>query len=242
MYSIDGIPKLNGAMKYIYFVLLIVCFSCGKEKTIQLPEISNSEIQNLNDVSPAYIFYEESEKDSVELNRKNLINTTHWLVNVDKRLKLRQAIPSILTLQNKKRNAKMHKNEEAKNYYTCNDRSINNLGFIDFTEVIYHNGVEKNRVENNALLTFLPSDESKHIVSILFKRHDSITINSAHTTKSEFVNRLQVMDSIQNKIKGIVYLKFNENLTFQEYITYKSMLSNIKLKHSTISNDEYIFN
>ena len=31
----------------------------------------------------------------------------------------------------------MHKNENARNFYTCNDTSIKNLGFIDFTEVYY---------------------------------------------------------------------------------------------------------
>jgi hypothetical protein len=41
---------------------------------------------------------------------------------------------------------------------------------------------------------------------------------------------------------GLIYLKFDENLTFQDYITFKSMLLELKLKHSVIANDEYIFN
>ena len=60
------------------------------------------------------------------------------MVNIDKRLTLKQAIPHIKFLQDKKRNAEMHKNENAKNYYTCNDTSIKNLGFIEFTDVDYH--------------------------------------------------------------------------------------------------------
>jgi hypothetical protein len=229
-------------MKYTIILLMMLCFSCGKEKTIQLPEISYSEITDVKDISPAYIFYNESEKDSVELNRKNLIISTNWLVNVDKRLKLKQAIPSIQILQEKKRNAEMHKNEAAKNYYTCNDTSIKNLGFIDFTDITYHNGIDRTIVENHTLYNNTPPSETTHLLSILFQSNDSITINSAHTTKSEFINKLKHMDSIQNRIMGIVYLKFNENLTFQEYITYKSMLSEIKLEHAIISYDEYIFN
>ncbi len=31
----------------------------------------------------------------------------------------------------------MHKNEDAKNYFTCNDTSIKNLGFVEFTDVNY---------------------------------------------------------------------------------------------------------
>ena len=83
-------------MKYFYILLISVfLFSCGNEKTLLLPEIEQSNITELQDVSAAYLFYDETKKDSVELNRKNLISTTNWLVNVDKRLTLKQAIPHI---------------------------------------------------------------------------------------------------------------------------------------------------
>ena len=228
-------------MKYFLLLLISLCFSCGKEKSILLPEISHSNIHEVNDVSPAYIFYNESKKNRVELNRKNLIITTNWLVNVDKRLTLKEVIPSIEILQNKKRNAEMHKNEAARNYFSCNDTSIKNLGFIDFTDIIYHNGIARNIVESPGVYETLPSESSNHVLSIVFKSKDSVTINSASTTKAEFIDRLKHMDSIQTQIMGIVYLKFNEDLTFQNYITFKSMLSQLKLQHATISNDEYIF-
>jgi len=227
-------------MKYIFPVIILLFLSCGKEKSVQLPEIDQTSIHDVKDVSSAYIFYNEAEKDSVELNRKNLIISTNWLVNVDKRLTLRQAIPSIITLQEKKRNAEMHKNENAKNYYTCNDTSIKNLGFIDFTDITYHDGIDESIVESQGFYETLPS-ETNHILSILFKSNDSISINSEAIVKSEFSGRLKYMDSIQNKIMGVIYLKFNQDLTFQDYIDYKSMLSKIKLKHAIISNDEYIF-
>ena len=67
-------------------VLMFFLFSCGNEKALLLPEISHSEISEIQDVSHAYLFYDETQKDSVELNRKNLISTTNWLINVDKRL------------------------------------------------------------------------------------------------------------------------------------------------------------
>ncbi len=228
-------------MKYCFLLFIGLCFSCGEEKSIQLPEVSYSKIHEVNDISPAYIFYNESKKEKVELNRKNLIISTNWLVNVDKRLTLKQAIPSIEILQEKKRSAQMHKNEAAKNYYSCNDTSIKNLGFIDFTNIIYHNGIARKIVESKGIYETLPSESSRHVLSILFKSKDSVSINSAPTTKSEFINRLKYMDSIQDQIMGIVYLKFSEDLTFQDYISYKSMLSQLKLKHATISYDEYIY-
>ncbi len=40
---------------------------------MQLPEIENAAITEVLDVSPAYIFYDESQPDSTLLNRKNLM-------------------------------------------------------------------------------------------------------------------------------------------------------------------------
>ena len=69
-------------MKNTYLLLVIfVLFSCGKEKIVQLPEIKHSDISEIQDVSAAYLFYDESNAEGYELNRKNLISTTHWLIN-----------------------------------------------------------------------------------------------------------------------------------------------------------------
>ena len=87
---------------YYYLLLFSLLISCGQDKTVQLPEIKHADISKINDVSAAYLFYDESKADSVELNRKNLISTTNWLVNVDKRLTLKQIIPHIKFLQDKK--------------------------------------------------------------------------------------------------------------------------------------------
>ena len=102
-------------MKKAFFYLLFALFmvSCNNERVLQLPEIENAEITEVLDVSPAYIFYDETQSDSTLFNRKNLIGTTNWLVNVDKRLTLKQAIPHIKYLQDKKDNSS-HKNKNAK--------------------------------------------------------------------------------------------------------------------------------
>ena len=95
-------------MKHLYIVSLLLFLSCNNNKVVQLPEMEQADITEIIDVSPAYLFYDETKKDSIELNRKTLISTTNWLVNVDKRLTLKQAIPKIKFLQDKKRNAEIH--------------------------------------------------------------------------------------------------------------------------------------
>lgn len=213
-------------MKNLVAILLLLVFSCGKEKVIQLPEIKNAKIVDIQDVSAAYIFYDETQQDSVELNRKNLIISTNWLLNVDKRLTLKQALPSILKLQNKKRNATMHKNEAAKNYFTCNDTAIKNLGFIDFTNIVYQNELDIN--------TFLSQNSELSPREIRFDS-DRITIeNNEFNTLNKALKQFETT-------KTELVLSFNSALNFQEYITYKAKLNNINSDYFTINTNEFIY-
>lgn len=225
-----------------YYILLIttaLVFSCEKEKAIQLPELSHSEITDIKDVSAAYLFYDESRPDSVELNRKNLISTTNWLINVDKRLTLKQVIPNIKFLQSKKQNAG-HKNEHAKNYFTCNDTSRKNLGFIEFTDVVYLEEsteayLSKISDLNYTSKTKVISFNSKEAISIINTRFEPFIIQSK---KTELLNEIKKIDAVETKI----YLNFNQNLLFQDYITYKSILLEANLDFAEISNKEFLHN
>ncbi|PIA79312.1 hypothetical protein BFR04_00195 [Gaetbulibacter sp. 4G1] len=227
-------------MKYIfYLIILSVFFSCGKEKTILLPEMNHSNISEIKDVSPAYLFYDETKTDSVELNRKNLISTTNWLVNVDKRLTLKQAIPHIKFLQEKKKNSS-HKNENAKNYFTCNDTSKKSLGFIEFTDVIFH---EESSEEYISKISDLKYSENIKPISINLKGEISILNSNSKpfiikSTKETILNDLKKLDSGKN----IIFLNFNEGLFFQDYITYKSLLLKADLQYATLSNQEFLHN
>ncbi|UKM64547.1 hypothetical protein GSB9_01097 [Flavobacteriaceae bacterium GSB9] len=230
-------------MKYIFLlVTTVLLLSCGKEKTVLLPEISHSEITEINDVSAAYLFYDETKKDSVELNRKNLISTTNWLINVDRRLTLKQAITHIKFLQDKKRNAKMHKNENAKNYFTCNDTSKKSLGFIEFTNVIYRNEIAGDYFSKTSDIN------QKQRFSIVFYTLNNIEItgyiNKVITKKSNLDRLLNDLNSIfaNEQTEFDIVLNFNQNMSFQDYITAKSKISEYNLAHVSIVKDEFIFN
>ncbi|WP_418603024.1 hypothetical protein [Hwangdonia sp.] len=226
-------------MKHTFLLIAILFFfSCGKDKVVLLPEISHSEITEILDVSPAYLFYDETQKDSVELNRKNLIVTTNWLVNVDKRLTLKQAIPHITFLQEKKRNSS-HKNENAKNYFTCNDISRKNLGFIEFTDVFYH--VESSSDYFNKNSNLKPSESS---IGINVDFNNSITIITPDS--DPFIiqtNKENVINDLKKVIPNTktVYLNFNSALTFQDYISLKSLILSLENKSIHISNNEFIY-
>ena len=217
-----------------YFILLITVFfvfSCGNKKVLHLPEISHSEISDIADVSHAYLFYDETQKDSVELNRKNLISTTNWLINVDKRLTLQQVIPHIKYLQDKKNNSS-HKNKEAKNYFTCNDTSRQNLGFIEFTDVVYYRDARGYDRELN----------SDYASMLVFNLNDIRIITSDNKVfQSDKFSLIKTITNLLNLNKCLIYLEFKDSLTFQEYISIKSIIEKLDSENITISNNEFIY-
>ncbi|TBN00434.1 hypothetical protein EYD45_14295 [Hyunsoonleella flava] len=228
-------------MKYKIISLLLAAlfFSCGNEKELQLPQIEKADINEIQDVSPAYLFYDETQPDSVLLNRKNLISTTNWLVNVDKRLTLKQAIPHIKFLQDKKKSSS-HKNENAKNYFTCHDLSINNLGFLEFTTTNYN--LEKPEIIPSDISSF---EHSGNIHLIYFGENKDISISKGNTIPiPEKMNISTLKKEIKeiDTLTGRIILNFDKNLKFQDYIFYKSKISDLNLNHLSISNKEYLYN
>ena len=233
-------------MKNLYLLLIsIILFSCGNERILQLPEIENAKITEIHDVSQAYLFYDETKADSIELNRKNLIITTNWLVNVDKRLTLAQAIPKIKFLQDKKRSAELHKNENAKNYFTCSDTSIKNLGFLEFTDVLYWEESSQSLMAKTSQLDFdriflhpeIHLDKKIHLTRL--------TINDEFETDIiEYKDFSKFLNSIRrNKSEALIILElnFDKNLSFQDYISFKSFIKDLNIEGIGIDNREFIY-
>ena len=213
----------------IYLLVITIFLSCNNERVLELPEIENAEVTEVLDVSPAYIFYDETQPDSTLFNRKNLIGTTNWLVNVDKRLTLKQAIPHIQYLQDKRKKASMHKNEAAKNYFTCNDKSIKNLGFVEFTDVNYSFNNQKNIVIENSITMTVES-----LSEIRF----SLPFDVNFELSQYNLSHIFTMISKNYGKETTLTLSISKNLRFNDYIYLKAILSNFDER---VSKDEFIY-
>ena len=228
-------------MKRLFIILpvIILLISCNK-KTVLLPETDTKEITEIIDVSPIYIFYDETKPDSTDFNRKNMISTTNWLVNIDKRLTLKQILPHLQYLQEKRNKDGIHKNENAKNYFSCSNPDIQNLAFIEFTNVAFHDESSEKYFSKISNLNF-----NENSVVIDFNSNNEIIILNPNTNKIILKTEIDyLLNNIEEVIvfENIIYLNFNKNLSFQDYITYKSLLLHLNIDNVTISNDEFIYN
>ena len=188
-------------MKYSMLIFLFIFFSCGNKKDILLPKSNVTLVKDIQDHSPIYIFFKINGKDTVaDVNRKNSIITTNWILNIDKRLPLRLVIPEVMKLQQKKREEKAHKNEAALNYYSYADSIGKNMAFIPFTEVYYKMGKPK-----SGTVVFFNKNNEIWVNDLAIKRayfnafFKNVKINS-DTIRFAFDTNMSYGMYIQNKI------------------------------------------
>nr|WP_315232177.1 hypothetical protein [uncultured Flavobacterium sp.] len=205
-------------MKYFTLIVLFTLFSCGNKEDVLLPKANTTIVKNVDDLSPIYIFFRTKGKDTLaEVNRKNSIISTNWILNVDKRLPLRLAIPEIMKLQEKKRTEKAHKNEKAENYYSYADTIGKNLAFIPFTNVHYK------------------LEKPKSIV-VFFAKNNEILVDSIEVKREELLTYLNRLPS--NTSNQYVFC-FDKNLTFGGYIQNKIFIESLKVEMK--STQEFIY-
>lgn len=211
-------------MKYFSLIVFLFLFSCGNKEDILLPKSDTTVISDVQDHSPIYIFFRIKEKDTLaEVNRKNSLITTNWILNIDKRLPLKLVIPEVMKLQDKKRKEKAHKNENAENYYSYADSIGKNMAFISFTKVDYTIGKPK---RNDFVINFK-------------KGTNLVWLNGRAVKKSDL---LQEIFSIQFIKRPRIVIQFDKNMSYGEYIQNKILVRKFDLYSvNPIAPKEFIF-
>lgn len=208
-------------MKYFCLIFICLLFSCEEKKDVLLPQSNASIVKDVQDHSPIYIFFKIEGKDTLaEVNRKNSIISTNWIFNIDKRLPLKLVIPEVIKLQEKKRKDSAHKNEKAQNYYSYADSVGKNLAFLPFTKVYYK------------------MNKPKFGILIYFTKKKSILVNGISVEKSNLQNYLTNLES--DKPNKFMF-SFSTNMSFENYIQNRILITSLKLPDYNLVNEEFIF-
>lgn len=205
-------------MKYSMLIFLFIFFSCGNKKDILLPKSNVTLVKDIQDHSPIYIFFKINGKDTLaDVNRKNSIITTNWILNIDKRLPLRLVIPEVMKLQQKKREEKAHKNEAALNYYSYADSIGKNMAFIPFTEVYYKMGKPKSGT------------------IVFFNKNNEIWVNDLAVKRAYFNAFFKNVKINSDTIR----FAFDANMSYGMYIQNKILMESLEKQSDSI--EEFIY-
>ena len=205
--------------KYLFGIVLLFCFSCANKEDILLPKADKTIVKEVADLSPIYIFFRVKGKDTLaEVNRKNSIVTTNWILNIDRRLPLRLVIPEVIKLQEKKRGEKEHINLKAENYYSYADSIGKNLAFLPFTKVYYK------------------MEKAANGVFVYFAKDETILVNGKSVAKMDLEQYLKNLPS--DKPNKFVFC-FDKNSSYESYIQNKIFIYSFKIKG--IVSEEFIY-
>lgn len=224
--------------KLLLLLILILIISCAK-KEVKLPVLAEKGIQELHNHSQVWFFFEIENKDTVAIvNRKNTISTTHWIYNIDKRLPLKAIIPSIIKLQDKHANS-MHSEKGMHDYFSYSDTISKKLSFLEFDGVIF-------KTDNLLSKNFIEENSSHYInynnINLVFYQNN-IWINDVKIDKSNFKQALlSILANSSEAKQPMLHLNFNQDLLYQDYLFYRTMIYAIGAKIILVNQNEFIFN
>ncbi|MFK8269594.1 hypothetical protein [Capnocytophaga stomatis] len=133
--------------KITLIILTLFLISCNK-RDVWLPQVHQCNLMTeINDYSVIYVFFDETTQKA-DLNRNNLITSTHWVFNIDRRLSLTEAGKNIVELQEKKDAPNIHKNPDSRNFFSVADMGDKKLKFLEFTKTHFYMSKEKSDTDN----------------------------------------------------------------------------------------------
>jgi len=225
--------------KIVIFIAVISLFSCQK-KEIKIPTIPNKGIEEvIYNHSEVWMFFKVKGKDTIaDINRKNTIASTHWIYNIDKRLPLKTFISDLKKLQFKHSNS-IHSKKGMHDYFSYSDTITKKLAFIKFDSISFITDSLLSKYE-------IKKKPNKYInynnISLTFNQN-SIFLNDTKIAKTKFKKTLlDFIDfSSENKI-SLLHLNFNEQLLYQDFLNYLTLINNLKTPEINVDNEMFVFN
>jgi hypothetical protein len=216
------------SVKYLKLLFFLIIVGCSK-KSVQLPIL---EIDGIEDViynnSTIWLFFKNTDTIA-RLNKNNMISSTHWIFNIDKKLTLKQIIPIIKKLQLKREQPSMHKSiEPLHNYFSYINRSSQKLSLIKFDSVKY--------IIFRQLSTVYKQNTSEKQLN-LFVKNTGLTINNTNISLN---NLKEDLKNLFKPTKISLHLHLDKNLTYQNYLNLKAVLNNIVSDSISINKNESI--
>ncbi len=190
--------------KLLFLSIFLLLFACNK-KELHLPQVAVSGIPMVQNFSELWVFY-DAETGKAEINKNNLIGTTHWLINIDKRLPMEEVVPVFDLVREKRAKKTPHSQEGMADFITYSDLKDKKVGLFDIVNVEFiktTKGDLSKWIENDSCDYILEFDKKE-----FWMDHKAFPIDNW---------QMSLLDSLP---EGQIQLHFSADLTFQEYLSY----------------------
>lgn len=225
-------------MKLIKLFLCCLVFASCAKKEIQIPLIAADGIQEIKNFSEVWVFFEVEKNDTLAvLNRTNTIISTNWVYNIDKKLPMNKVLPVLKKMKYKHKNG-MHADKKTLDFYSYSNTENNMLSFLEFTQVKFMGdsttSKELLKLEGEAYAVY-------HNLNLKFYKN-TVYINDSDVGSEDLKQTL--LEFIEFSSEGrqtLIHLNFDDTLTYQEYLSFKTMVASLQSAAIKISVKEFIF-
>lgn len=215
-------------MKHLLFLLVfIVAFTSCKNKSLELPQVPISGISEIQNHSQLWVFYEkDNDNIKADLNRKNTIGSTHWIINIDKKLPLSEIIPIFQMIKNKREDKGLHSVEGAKNFLSYSDVLHEKIALFPF------DGIQYMMQSSEEMAKMEQEIPCKYILAF---SEEAIWLN-----EHKFSLKAWDAFSLDSLTPGRIQLQFDTQLTYQEYMYYRLSVGEMLPKDVILESTEYV--
>lgn len=211
----------------IPFFFIFALSSCNK-KSLDLPQVAVAGISEIQNYSQIWVFYKhDTDKIKAEINKNNTISTTHWIINIDKRLPLSEVIPVFNMVKAKRAKKSIHSSEGAKDYLSYSNVLESKISLFSIDSIQY---IMLPKQDINQLLSDKPCKNT-----IEFSK-EKIVVNQKEIQKSTW-NKKQ----LESLSAGCVQLVFDKEISYQDYMEYRLKLISLLPDDISIETTEFIF-
>lgn len=214
---------------YFFFAISILA-GCNK-KNVQLPIIGIDGIKEIQNHSSIWIFYEVNKEDTLAvLNKNNKLLNTHWIYNIDRRLTMNKIAPILEEMQKGRNRESIHKIEGMLNYFSYANVISENISLVKFDSISFIFKDEKIKI--------YPIEKAEKPNIQLKITNGTYLIDQESIDSEELLQRLNNIISKDTMSTPKIILKYPGNLTFQNYLSVKVLLSELRLQ---VDKNEYIY-
>lgn len=217
---------MNSYSLIIFLNVLFTLVSCTNQ-SVQLPQIPITSVSDIQNHSELWVFYKEKDgKIEAHLNKNNRINSTHWIINIDKRLTLKELVPVFKTIKEKRELKSIHKKEGMKNYLSYSDIKDKKIALFAMDSLYFS-------IHSRKKIDKLKRSNNNNHTLVFTKKTIEIDRQKFPIKKWETMR----LDTLS---KGNIQLVFSQALNYQDYLEYRISIKNKLPKGMAINKLEYV--
>lgn len=192
---------------FILALISLLAISCKKNE-LKIPQADVSVMTEIIEQSPIYI---TRENGKVNVNKTNVIGNTHWVLSVDRDLKMSELYSVLNELMVKKYTKEIHKDNKDV-FAVYYNKTTKQAGFIPmfFKKIVALQQFDKNLIEKVYLYDISNSEQPKLDKEKLTTSSKIAIVFDRNITFETFVQQLIPLfseESIKNKLDKTIYFK-----------------------------------